>query len=117
MSLVRRLLSSFDTLGLRAKLIAVLLVATTAIGGAVTLVSYVYSRHQLLSHTEEMLAAKIEAAAEAPEVKAPAPAKAAPRAKAEKGIVEQVVGSSVFKQFARSAGKEIVRSIFGTRRR
>ena len=66
---------------------------------------------------QEMLAAKIEAAAEAPEVKAPAPAKAAPRAKAEKGIVEQVVGSSVFKQFARSAGKEIVRSIFGTRRR
>ncbi|MGO4957692.1 helicase HerA-like domain-containing protein [Luteococcus sp. Sow4_B9] len=43
----------------------------------------------------------------------------APRArtKEEKSVVEQVVGSSVFKQFARSAGREIVRSVFGTRRR
>ncbi|GAB2491037.1 DUF853 family protein [Luteococcus sediminum] len=43
----------------------------------------------------------------------------APRGRAaqDRGIVEQVVGSSAFKQFARSAGREIARSIFGTRRR
>lgn len=58
MSMIRRLSQSFDALGLRAKVVAVLLVATTAIGGAVTLVSYVHSRHLLVSHTEEMLAVK-----------------------------------------------------------
>jgi uncharacterized protein len=32
-------------------------------------------------------------------------------------VVEQVVGSSAFKQFARSAGREIVRGLFGAGRR
>lgn len=58
MSVFRRLLQSFDVLGLRAKVVAVLLVATSAIGGTVTLVSYMHSRHLLVSHTEEMLAIK-----------------------------------------------------------
>jgi hypothetical protein len=35
----------------------------------------------------------------------------------EKPIVEQVVGSSAFKQFARSVGREIVRGLFGAARR
>ena len=35
----------------------------------------------------------------------------------EKSVVEQITGSSAFKQFARTAGTEIVRSIFGTARR
>jgi hypothetical protein len=35
----------------------------------------------------------------------------------EKGVVEQVVTSSVFKQFARTAGREIVRGLFGAARR
>ena len=37
--------------------------------------------------------------------------------RAEKSVVEQVVSSSAFKQFARSAGRQFVRSIFGTGRR
>jgi DNA helicase HerA-like ATPase len=35
----------------------------------------------------------------------------------EKSVVEQVVSSSVFRQFARTAGREIVRGIFGAARR
>jgi len=35
----------------------------------------------------------------------------------EKSMVEQITDSSAFKQFARTAGTEIVRSIFGTARR
>jgi uncharacterized protein len=35
----------------------------------------------------------------------------------EKSMVEHITGSSAFKQFARTAGTEIVRSIFGTARR
>ena len=35
----------------------------------------------------------------------------------EKSVVEQVTGSTAFKQFARTAGTEIIRSIFGTARR
>ena len=41
----------------------------------------------------------------------------APRAKQEKSVFEQVANSGVFKDFARTAGREIVRSIFGTARR
>lgn len=37
--------------------------------------------------------------------------------KPEPGMVDKIVGSSAFKQMARSAGREIVRSIFGTARR
>jgi len=32
-------------------------------------------------------------------------------------VVEQIAGSGVFRDFARTAGREIVRSIFGTARR
>jgi uncharacterized protein len=35
----------------------------------------------------------------------------------DKSVVEQITASSAFKQFARTAGTEIVRSIFGTARR
>lgn len=66
-----------------------------------------------------------EQAAQRPVPQTPAPQKAAPRAEQEKAgrgrgqksVVEQVLGSSVVKQFARSAGREIVRSLFGTARR
>ena len=37
--------------------------------------------------------------------------------RAEKSMVEQITDSSAFKQFARTAGTEIIRSIFGTARR
>ena len=47
------------------------------------------------------------------------PAPRAPRASArqEKGMVEQITSSTVFRQFARSAGREIVRGLFGAARR
>jgi len=32
----------------------------------------------------------------------------------QKSVIEEVAQSSVFKQFVRSAGREIVRGIFGT---
>jgi DNA helicase HerA-like ATPase len=48
---------------------------------------------------------------------APAPAPRTRRRAADKTVVEQVVTSSAFQQVARSAGREIVRSIFGTARR
>ena len=35
----------------------------------------------------------------------------------EKGMVEQITSSTVFRQFARSAGREIVRGLFGAARR
>ncbi|GAB2562817.1 helicase HerA-like domain-containing protein [Kribbella endophytica] len=69
----------------------------------------------------EKLAAKVQAGAAQAEAEAqaqPAPEQPKPRAqKQEKSMVEQVVGSSVFKQFARSAGREIVRGLFGAARR
>lgn len=37
--------------------------------------------------------------------------------RAERSVMEQVVASSAFKQFARTAGREIVRSLFGAARR
>jgi hypothetical protein len=75
----------------------------------------------------EMLAARLQAAPAAPAAAAPAPAPAAPAAtpqrpaKEEPSIIEQVAGSSAFKSMLRSAGtvigREITRSIFGTRKR
>lgn len=68
----------------------------------------------------EKLAAKLEAGAAAAEAEAggkteqEAPAR---RPREEKSTVEKVIGSSVFKQFARSAGREIVRGLFGAARR
>ena len=63
--------------------------------------------------------AKAEAAAER---EARAAERAQPRTstasrRREKSVVEQVTGSTAFKQFARTAGTEIIRSIFGTARR
>ncbi|WP_081683820.1 helicase HerA-like domain-containing protein [Granulicoccus phenolivorans] len=78
----------------------------------------------------EMLARKLEEGAKAHEAEqqaqaeaeaAQSEAKAEPKPRAsrkqEKSMIEEVVGSSVFKDIARTAGREIVRSIFGTARR
>ncbi|TDW18533.1 helicase HerA-like domain-containing protein [Kribbella kalugense] len=77
----------------------------------------------------EILAAKVQAGAQQAEAEKQAQEKAQqqaersqqqerPRAqKQEKSMVEQVVGSSAFKQFARTAGREIVRGLFGAARR
>jgi hypothetical protein len=76
----------------------------------------------------EMLATKLEAGAEkaaadkAAEEKAKAEAKkpgstSRRRTKEEEGVVTQVVRSSAFKQFMRTAAAEIARGMFGTGRR
>ena len=75
---------------------------------------------------EKEAAAQAEAAAKE-QAKAQATAERAARAatraqspspqRREKSTVEQITDSSAFKQFARTAGREIVRSIFGTARR
>ncbi|GAA2496735.1 helicase HerA-like domain-containing protein [Terrabacter carboxydivorans] len=74
----------------------------------------------------EKLTARLQAAPAAPEAPAPAPSAPAPaptaRApKPEPSLIEQVAGSSAFKSMVRSAGtvigREITRSLFGTRRR
>ncbi|GAA1575943.1 MULTISPECIES: helicase HerA-like domain-containing protein [Kribbella] len=70
----------------------------------------------------ELLAAKVQAGAaqaeaeEQQQEQAKEPAAPRPQ-KHEKSMVEQVIGSTAFKQFARSAGKEIVRGLFGAARR
>jgi hypothetical protein len=76
----------------------------------------------------ELLAKRLQAAP-APQQAAPAPAQApasapAPRQrtpKEEPSLIQQVTGSSAFRSMLRSAGtvigREITRSIFGTRRR
>lgn len=51
------------------------------------------------------------------EARAGTRARSSSRQRQEKSMVEQITGSSAFKQFARTAGTEIVRSIFGTARR
>jgi hypothetical protein len=69
---------------------------------------------------QEAAAAKERAKAEAQaERESQAASRAQPRTspRREKSVVEQITGSSAFKQFARTAGTEIVRSIFGTARR
>jgi DNA helicase HerA-like ATPase len=68
----------------------------------------------------EMLAAKVQAGAEQAQAEEQAKQPEAPKPRAqkqEKSVVEAVIGSTVFKQFARSAGREIVRGIFGAARR
>ncbi|HEU4949061.1 MAG TPA: helicase HerA-like domain-containing protein [Kribbella sp.] len=70
----------------------------------------------------EKLAAKVQAGAEQAEAEAEqarTPAQPEPRTsgREEKSTVEKVIGSSAFKQFARSAGREIVRGLFGSARR
>jgi hypothetical protein len=90
---------------------------------------------------QEMLARKVEAGAAAAEEQARAAQDAEQQAKdqaaaqkqadqearqqataqrqapKQKSVVEEVVQSSIFKQFVRTAGNEIVRGIFGTARR
>ncbi|MFL6026299.1 MAG: helicase HerA-like domain-containing protein [Friedmanniella sp.] len=78
----------------------------------------------------EMLARKLEAGAQAEQqqrqTRAPrAAAKASdparprrrPAPREEQSVVEQVVASTIFRQFARTAGREIVRGLFGAARR
>jgi len=74
------------------------------------------------AESEAAARAKLEAKMRAEaEREARAPQRAQPRTRtstrAEKSVVEEIAGSSAFKQFARTAGREIVRSIFGTARR
>ena len=59
---------------------------------------------------------KAEAQAER-EARAAARAQSRTPRRQEKSMVEQITDSSAFKQFARTAGTEIIRSIFGTARR
>jgi uncharacterized protein len=69
---------------------------------------------------QQAAAAKEQAKAEAQaERESRAASRAQPRTsqRREKSMVEQITDSSAFKRFARTAGTEIVRSIFGTARR
>ncbi|HEY5820467.1 MAG TPA: helicase HerA-like domain-containing protein, partial [Propionibacteriaceae bacterium] len=64
--------------------------------------------------------AKAEAAAERDARAAQRSQPSAPRTtsrRQEKTVVEQITGNTAFRQFARTAGREIVRSLFGTARR
>jgi len=73
------------------------------------------SAYEKLAAAVQAGAAQAEAEAEAKSEPQP---KAAPRSrKQEKSVVEQLVGSSAFQQFARSAGREIIRGLFGAARR
>src|SRR3954454_18717357 len=78
----------------------------------------------------QMLARSLEAGAQAEERErqTPAPRTAAkasdparprrrPAPREEQSVVEQVVASTIFRQFARTAGREIVRGLFGAARR
>jgi DNA helicase HerA-like ATPase len=90
-----------------------------------------YGRALDRDSAREILARKLEAGAQADEEEQEArvaPTRTAAEAdrpssrrrspvREEKSVVEQVVTSSVFKQFARSAGREIVRGLFGAARR
>jgi uncharacterized protein len=75
-------------------------------------------RHAEQAETDAAARAKLEAKMRA---EAEREARAQPRTRtstrAERSVVEEITGSSAFKQFARTAGREIVRSIFGTARR
>ena len=51
------------------------------------------------------------------EARAGTRARSSSRQRQEKSMVEEITDSSAFRQFARTAGREIVRSIFGTARR
>ncbi|MFC7625666.1 helicase HerA-like domain-containing protein [Microlunatus sp. GCM10028923] len=74
----------------------------------------------------ELLAKKLDAgAAAAAQEQAPAPAPDAPapgpeperRGRKEKSLIEQVTSNSMFKQLVNTAGREIIRGLFGTARR
>ncbi|GAB2591139.1 helicase HerA-like domain-containing protein [Microlunatus antarcticus] len=59
-------------------------------------------------------ATKDQAAAERQQPRASQPRASS---RQQKGMVEQIAGSTVFRQFARSAGREIVRGLFGAARK
>ncbi len=61
--------------------------------------------------------AEAEARARAERESRPPARSGGTRSRQEKSVLQQVTGSTAFKQFARTAGREIVRSIFGTARR
>lgn len=75
----------------------------------------------------EMLAKRLDAGSRAAQADAPATApqapapqqrrEPAPRARQEKGMVEQIVNSPIVRDLARTAGREIFRGLFGTARR
>ena len=77
------------------------------------------SAYEKLTAALQAGAAQAEAEAQAKEAEQAKPEepKAAPRARKDKSMVQEVVGSSAFKQFARSAGREIIRGLFGAARR
>jgi DNA helicase HerA-like ATPase len=60
---------------------------------------------------------KAQAQAEREARAATARSRSSSRQRQEKSMVEEITDSSAFRQFARTAGREIVRSIFGTARR
>ena len=70
---------------------------------------------------EEEAQQRAKAEAQLREERERATGRTAPRTRSsrreEKSVLEQVTGSSAFRDFARTAGREIVRSIFGTARR
>jgi len=66
----------------------------------------------------EQLAARLEAGAAKAEAEAEAPSTPAPqRGKEKDGVVEQVVKSAAFKDFMRTAAREVVRGMFKSGRR
>ncbi|HEU4913504.1 MAG TPA: helicase HerA-like domain-containing protein [Actinomycetes bacterium] len=104
--------------------------ADTQVLAEVVRASTVYSRYaeqvdrdsayeRLTARLEETAAEPVEAEAPAPQTK-PAPPRRSRPPKSQTSTAEKVLESSAFKQLARSAaavvGREIARSIFGTRR-
>ncbi|WP_246186755.1 helicase HerA-like domain-containing protein [Microlunatus speluncae] len=73
----------------------------------------------------ELLAKKLDAGAAAaaqepgPDVAVPPPPEPAPepRGRKEKSLIEQVTSNTMFKQLVNTAGREIIRGLFGTARR
>ncbi|MGD8215336.1 helicase HerA-like domain-containing protein [Aestuariimicrobium sp. Y1814] len=77
------------------------------------------SAHEMLTRKLEEGArrAEAEAAEKAAQKTAPKPTPRTRAPKPEPTVIEQVTNSTVFKQMARTASREFVRSIFGTGRR
>jgi DNA helicase HerA-like ATPase len=73
------------------------------------------SAHEVLAAKLEAGAAKAESEAEAHKPAKPTPAPR--RRRAEKSVVEEVVGSTAFRQVMRTAAREIIRGVFKTGRR
>ncbi|WP_020522695.1 helicase HerA-like domain-containing protein [Catelliglobosispora koreensis] len=85
--------------------------------------SYLYPKYSEKVDREsayEMLASRVQQQAEAQAQAEPQP-KAAPQrrtsAKAEKGLAEQILGSSTTKSILTASATQLIRSVFGTRKR